>query len=87
MTASRENLGLPLGFIGMCMFAGTLATRLALPGFDPSACALHAASLLIPRRPGHHNALNERHGIIKDDAHHREQHQRSECKRGARLRR
>lgn len=36
MTASRENLGLLLGFIGMCMFAGTLpATRLALLGLDP----------------------------------------------------
>jgi len=36
MTASRENLGLLLGFVGMCMFAGTLpATRLALLGLDP----------------------------------------------------
>jgi len=36
MTASREKLGLLLGFIGMCMFAGTLpATRLALLGLDP----------------------------------------------------
>ena len=36
MTASRENLGRLLGFIGMCMFAGTLpATRLALLGLDP----------------------------------------------------
>ena len=36
MTASRENLGLLLGVIGMCMFAGTLpATRLALLGLDP----------------------------------------------------
>jgi drug/metabolite transporter (DMT)-like permease len=36
MIASREKLGLSLGFIGMCMFAGTLpATRLALTGVDP----------------------------------------------------
>jgi drug/metabolite transporter (DMT)-like permease len=36
MTASREKLGLLLGFIGMCMFAGTLpATRLAILGLDP----------------------------------------------------
>jgi len=36
MIASRENLGLLLGFVGMCMFAGTLpATRLALTGVDP----------------------------------------------------
>lgn len=33
---SRENFGLLLGFVGMCMFAGTLpATRLAVTGFDP----------------------------------------------------
>jgi drug/metabolite transporter (DMT)-like permease len=36
MIASRERLGLLLGFLGMCLFAGTLpATRLALRGFDP----------------------------------------------------
>ena len=36
MIASREKLGLFLGFIGMCLFAGTLpATRLALTGLDP----------------------------------------------------
>jgi drug/metabolite transporter (DMT)-like permease len=36
MIASREKLGLLLGFVGMCMFAGTLpATRLALTGVDP----------------------------------------------------
>lgn len=33
---SRDKFGLVLGFIGMCMFAGTLpATRLAVTGFDP----------------------------------------------------
>lgn len=33
---SREKLGLFLGFIGMCLFAGTLpATRLAVIRFDP----------------------------------------------------
>ena len=36
MIASRERLGLLLGFLGMCLFAGTLpATRLALRGLDP----------------------------------------------------
>jgi drug/metabolite transporter (DMT)-like permease len=36
MTTSREKLGLLLGFIGMCLFAGTLpATRLAMSGLDP----------------------------------------------------
>jgi drug/metabolite transporter (DMT)-like permease len=36
MTTSRKKLGLLLGFIGMCLFAGTLpATRLAVSGFDP----------------------------------------------------
>src|SRR5437899_193443 len=36
MIASREKLGLLLGFLGMCLFAGTLpATRLALRGLDP----------------------------------------------------
>jgi drug/metabolite transporter (DMT)-like permease len=34
--SSHSRLGLLLGFIGMCMFAGTLpATRLAVTGFDP----------------------------------------------------
>ena len=33
---SREKLGIALGFIGVCLFAGTLpATRLAVTGFDP----------------------------------------------------
>src|SRR5438270_9176825 len=36
MIASREKLGLLLGLLGMCMFAGTLpATRLALTALDP----------------------------------------------------
>jgi drug/metabolite transporter (DMT)-like permease len=36
MIASSKKLGLLLGFVGMCMFAGTLpATRLALTGLDP----------------------------------------------------
>jgi len=36
MITSRQNLGLTLGFIGVCMFAGTLpATRIAVQGFDP----------------------------------------------------
>jgi drug/metabolite transporter (DMT)-like permease len=36
VTTSRTDLGLPLGFIGVCLFAGTLpATRLALTGLDP----------------------------------------------------
>ncbi len=35
-TLPREKLGLILGFVGMCMFAGTLpATRLAVSGFNP----------------------------------------------------
>ena len=36
MTAFQTKFGLLLGFIGMCLFAGTLpATRLAVSGFDP----------------------------------------------------
>jgi len=36
MTITREKLGLLLGFIGMCLFAGTLpATRLAMSALDP----------------------------------------------------
>jgi drug/metabolite transporter (DMT)-like permease len=36
MTTSQNKLGVLLGFIGMCLFAGTLpATRLAVTGFDP----------------------------------------------------
>src|SRR5512135_896296 len=34
MTTSHKKLGLLLGFLGMCLFAGTLpATRLAVSGF------------------------------------------------------
>jgi len=59
--ASRQSLGLLLGFIGVAIFGGTLpATRLALTGFDPyfitasrsaiaGVCAL--VLLLILRRP------------------------------------
>lgn len=36
MISSREKLGLLLGFLGMCMFSGTLpATRVAVRGLDP----------------------------------------------------
>lgn len=36
MTAFQTKFGLLLGFIGMCLFAGTLpATQLAVSGFDP----------------------------------------------------
>ncbi len=36
MSRSRETLWLLLGFVGMCLFAGTLpATRLAVSGLDP----------------------------------------------------
>jgi drug/metabolite transporter (DMT)-like permease len=36
MNQPRKELGLLLGFIGMCLFAGTLpATRIALSGFEP----------------------------------------------------
>jgi drug/metabolite transporter (DMT)-like permease len=36
MTTPHNKLGVLLGFIGMCLFAGTLpATRLAVTGFDP----------------------------------------------------
>lgn len=36
MTESSKKFGLLLGFIGMCLFAGTLpATRVALSGFEP----------------------------------------------------
>jgi drug/metabolite transporter (DMT)-like permease len=43
---SREKLGLFLGFIGMCLFAGTLpATRLAVIGFDPLFLTVARAAL------------------------------------------
>jgi drug/metabolite transporter (DMT)-like permease len=46
MTASREKLGLLLGFFGMCLFAGTLpATRLAVGGFDPLFLTVARAAL------------------------------------------
>jgi drug/metabolite transporter (DMT)-like permease len=61
MTSSRAKLGLLLGFLGMCLFAGTLpATRLAVQGFDPlfltAARGTLAGSaglivLLVTRRP------------------------------------
>jgi drug/metabolite transporter (DMT)-like permease len=36
MNNSRKEFGLLLGFVGMCLFAGTLpATRVALSGFEP----------------------------------------------------
>jgi drug/metabolite transporter (DMT)-like permease len=60
MIASRQKLGVLLGFFGMCLFAGTLpATRLALTGLDPlfltaargtiAGCAA-AVVLLLTRR-------------------------------------
>ena len=46
MTAYHKNFGLLLGFLGMCLFAGTLpATRLALLGFDPLFLTVARASL------------------------------------------
>ena len=46
MTTSRKKLGLLLGFIGMCLFAGTLpATRLAVSGFDPLFLPVARAAL------------------------------------------
>jgi drug/metabolite transporter (DMT)-like permease len=46
MTASREKLGLLLGFFGMCLFAGTLpATRLAVGGLDPLFLTVARATL------------------------------------------
>jgi drug/metabolite transporter (DMT)-like permease len=43
---SREKLGLFLGFIGMCLFAGTLpATRIAIIGFDPWFLTVARAAL------------------------------------------
>src|ERR1019366_4978364 len=46
MTSSHKNLGLLLGFIGMCLFAGTLpATRLAVSGFDPWFLTVARAAL------------------------------------------
>jgi drug/metabolite transporter (DMT)-like permease len=46
MTDSSKKLGLLLGFIGMCLFAGTLpATRLAVSGFDPWFLTVARAAL------------------------------------------
>jgi drug/metabolite transporter (DMT)-like permease len=46
MTNSGKKLGLLLGFIGMCLFAGTLpATRLAVSGFDPWFLTVARAAL------------------------------------------
>jgi drug/metabolite transporter (DMT)-like permease len=46
MTASHQKLGLLLGFIGMCLFAGTLpATQLALSRFDPLFLTVARAAL------------------------------------------
>ena len=46
MTSSHKKLGLLLGFIGMCLFAGTLpATRLAISGFDPWFLTVARAAL------------------------------------------
>lgn len=46
MNNPRERLGLLLGFIGMCLFAGTLpATRLAVSGFDPWFLTVARATL------------------------------------------
>lgn len=60
MIKSRERYGLLLGFLGMCLFAGTLpATRIAVSGFNPlfltAARAMLAgcaglATVLITRR-------------------------------------
>ncbi len=44
--SSRHNLGLLFGFIGMCLFAGTLpATRVAISGFDPWFLTIARATL------------------------------------------
>jgi len=46
MTSYHTNFGLLLGFLGMCLFAGTLpATRLALSGFDPLFLTVARAAL------------------------------------------
>jgi len=46
MPASRKELGFSLGFVGMCLFAGTLpATRLAVSGFDPLFLTVARAAL------------------------------------------
>ena len=46
VTTSHKKLGLLLGFLGMCLFAGTLpATRLAVSGFDPLFLTVARAAL------------------------------------------
>ena len=46
MSSPRNRLGLLLGFLGMCLFAGTLpATRLAVSGFDPLFLPVARATL------------------------------------------
>ena len=46
MTRPHEQLGLILGFFGMCLFAGTLpATRLAVSSFDPWFLTVARAAL------------------------------------------
>ena len=46
MTSYHKNFGLLLGFLGMCLFAGTLpATRLALSGFAPLFLTVARAAL------------------------------------------
>jgi len=46
MTSYHTNFGLLLGFLGMCLFAGTLpATRLALSGFAPLFLTVARAAL------------------------------------------
>jgi drug/metabolite transporter (DMT)-like permease len=46
MTTSHKQLGLLLGVIGMCLFAGTLpATRLAVSGFNPLFLTVARAAL------------------------------------------
>ena len=46
MATSHRRFGLLLGFIGMCLFAGTLpATRLALAGFDAFFLTVARAAL------------------------------------------
>ena len=45
MTTSGAKLGLLLGFVGMCLFAGLPATRLAVSGFDPWFLTVARAAL------------------------------------------
>jgi len=46
MRPSHKQLGFLLGFVGMCLFAGTLpATRLAVSGFDPLFLTVARAAL------------------------------------------